>query len=105
MPSEITGLPSPSVQSHGLRGVEKTSQQGPSENTPKINAAHAPSAGTVIITDTARLLKSAESTLADIPVVNNNRVENIRNALDSGHYVINDSRVADKFMRLEQALG
>lgn len=64
------------------------------------------SAGTaddqVSLTPTALLLQGAERRLADQPVVDQQRVEAIRQAIAEGRYQVNPERVAAKLMGWEQ---
>ena len=65
-------------------------------------ATGAPTTGdTVTITDTAARLSRLESTLAQVPVVDTQRVESIQRALANGTYEINPERIADKLLAME----
>jgi negative regulator of flagellin synthesis FlgM len=58
----------------------------------------------VEITDTAAHLKRIEARLADVPDVDQARVDAIRQRIESGEYELDPARVAQKLLRLEQDL-
>ena len=59
---------------------------------------------TVNLTRSAVLLGRLEELVANVPVVSNERVDAIRQALTSGAYEIDAPTVADKLIRLEREL-
>lgn len=56
---------------------------------------------TVSLTDTAANLQSLENTIAELPVVDSQRVEEIRSAISNGEYEVNPANIADKLLELE----
>lgn len=60
---------------------------------------------TVSLTDTSAQLRSLENTLAELPVVDTQRVESIKQAIADGSYQVNTQNVADKLIDLEQGLA
>lgn len=58
----------------------------------------------VSLTGEARQLKELENELASRPVVDSQRVESVRNAVDNGTFSVDAERIADKLISLEQAL-
>jgi len=60
---------------------------------------------TVSLTDTAQQLRSIEQDLAQRPVVDSQRVEATRQAIENGTYQIDPSRIANKMLDLERALS
>ena len=58
----------------------------------------------VSITDTAVNLGNIERTMAQIPVVDGNRVESAREALAEGTYSVDAERTAERFIQLEMQL-
>lgn len=62
-------------------------------------------ADTVSLTNTSAQLRSLENTLAELPVVDTQRVESIKQAIADGSYQINAQSVADKLINLEQGLA
>ena len=62
-------------------------------------------ADTVSITDTANQLKALEANVAQLPVVDTQRVEAAREAIDSGQYKVNPENVADRLLAFENQLS
>lgn len=58
----------------------------------------------VSLTDTALRLRQIEDQLRTVPVVDNARVTEVRNALNSGNYEIDAARVAEKIIEFESRL-
>ncbi|MCO6412037.1 MAG: flagellar biosynthesis anti-sigma factor FlgM [Thiogranum sp.] len=56
------------------------------------------------LTGEARQLKELENQIAAEPVVDTQRVAEIRSAIDQGIFTVNAERIADKMLSLEQAL-
>lgn len=58
----------------------------------------------VSLTGEARQLKELEAELANQPVVDSQRVEAVRSAVENGTFTVNPERIADKLISLELAL-
>lgn len=58
---------------------------------------------TVTLSDTASQLHKLGTMIATQPVVDLARVDNVRQALNAGHYEFNAARVAEKMLRFENA--
>lgn len=58
----------------------------------------------VTITPYAAKLHAAERDLKAVPVVDAERVEQLRNAIQNGEYEIDPAKIADKFISLESSL-
>jgi negative regulator of flagellin synthesis FlgM len=58
----------------------------------------------VSLTGEARQLKELETQLASQPVVDSQRVESVRSAVENGTFTVNPERIAEKLISLEQAL-
>lgn len=58
----------------------------------------------VSLTGEAVRLKALETELASRPVVDSQRVEAVRSAVENGTFTVNPERIADKLISLEQAL-
>ncbi|GMQ89057.1 MAG: hypothetical protein BMS9Abin09_0503 [Gammaproteobacteria bacterium] len=58
----------------------------------------------VSLTGEARQLQDLEARLASEPVVDSQRVEAVRSAVENGTYTVNPERIAEKLMSLEEAL-
>lgn len=83
-------------------GIEKTVAR-PGEAGARTAAGKA-AAGAVRITDQARRLAALEQAVQSAPLVNEARVAEVRNAIESGRYEVSPQRIADKLLRLEQEL-
>ena len=57
------------------------------------------------LTDTATLLQTLQQKVADIPVVNDQKVAAIQQKIADGSYQIDASRVAEKLMDFENTLS
>ena len=93
--------------------VTPTSGQGaPVENQGKENknSSSAESGNTssssdqVSLTGGARQLLELETRLASAPVVDSQRVDAVRSAVENGTFTVNPERIAEKLMSLEEAL-
>ena len=60
---------------------------------------------TVSLTDTATRMRSLENTLANLPVVDSQRVEDIQRAIASGDFEIDAERLAGKMIHFERQLA
>src|SRR5687768_12290324 len=60
---------------------------------------------TVSITQSGLLMSKLEEIVQRTPVVDQDRVAAIKDALASGKYEVDDQRVADRMLRLERELG
>lgn len=57
---------------------------------------------TVKLSETAQSIKGAERKLADTPEVNQEKVDRLRAAIESGEYQVNAQRTAEGMMNFEQ---
>lgn len=60
---------------------------------------------TVSLTDTATQLQSLKQTLADVPVIDSDRVSAIKAAIAEGSYHIDPAELANNMINFEQRLG
>jgi negative regulator of flagellin synthesis FlgM len=60
---------------------------------------------TVSITQSGLLMSKLEEIVQRTPIVDQERVAAIKEAIASGKYEIDDQRVADRMLRLERELG
>lgn len=98
MVSEIKGPGSQTIQSLNT---------GPQKAAPAAPAADgkAPVSGEVVtVTDLGQRLQKLSDSVADLPVVDQQRVNEFREALASGKYPIDDRQIADKLTALEGLL-
>lgn len=102
MAIEITGLPQTSVKEGGAqKETNVVQQQGPQGQPATSNSA---STDAVTLTEVSVKLQALEKNMSSIPVVDESRVERIKNAIESGEYKVNSTRTAEKFMQLETKL-
>jgi negative regulator of flagellin synthesis FlgM len=66
--------------------------------------SHAPSPDTVTLTGSARALQKLGEAVAKTPVVNTAKVGAVKQAVASGTYQIDASRIADKLLQFERGL-
>ena len=96
MASKISGIDGRPVQVGGgapvarVRGATDGPKTDTTANTSNIN-----------VSDNARTLAALENRIGTLPIVNENRVEAVRRAMDEGRYHVDPQRVADKMMRFE----
>lgn len=76
----------------------------PAANEDKATTSNGRGADTVSLTDTAERLQSIEAKLQNTPVVDKQRVDSIRQALNEGAYQIDASKIADKLLAFESSL-
>jgi len=104
MPIEITGqttnqLPS-AKEDTKLQVVQDNTIPAPSQQ----ETGKSSTLDTVSLTDTAAMLQKMEAAMAETPVVDTQRVEDIQNALENGTYEIDATRVAEKLLSFEARL-
>jgi negative regulator of flagellin synthesis FlgM len=70
-----------------------------SGNTPTNSTSATPSAGAQVdVSSTSSRLRELESTIANVPVVDSARVDEIKQAIADGRFKVNADRVADSQM-------
>jgi len=101
--SKISGIDSAPIASVGPgRAVQRpqdATSGGVGSNASQDNSQD------VQITGTARHLADLEQKVRDLPAVNEQRVADIRNAIDQGTYTVRPQHIADQLMSLERALA
>jgi flagellar biosynthesis anti-sigma factor FlgM len=97
MAVEITGLPPVVVQGNG----GSTSTQVAHENAGGNKTAS--NADVVTLTTQATHIKALET--GKQSVVDGDRIEHLKAAIDAGSYVIDPARVAEKFIEFEASLS
>jgi negative regulator of flagellin synthesis FlgM len=83
--------------------VEKQRHEG-GGHTADTNSPAGGSSDKISLTGQAQQLQELEKQLASQPVVDSQRVEAVRNAVENGSFTVNPERIADKLISLEQAL-
>jgi negative regulator of flagellin synthesis FlgM len=98
MSIEISHLPRPPAQGLG---------KGPSAEAPRQEQAPVAHGGgdRVNLTASARQLQALTASLAEVPVVNDARVAELRQVLAEGGYEVNPERIAEKLLDMERALS
>lgn len=102
MPIEINGLPPSQLKNNTGDAQVKVGRNEPS--VPQQETGKPATSDTVSLTDTAARLRKLESTLAQLPVVDSQRVEATRQAIADGSYRVDPARVAEKLLAFENAL-
>lgn len=104
MINDITGLSSSQANSTRARTGEQSNaaKTGSDANAP----AQSPSSkgDTVNLSNAAQTLQNVEKKLASAPDVDSERVERLRQEIDSGSYQINAERVAEKMLNFDNLL-
>ncbi len=100
MTSKITGYDPRPVQVAGKSGVDRS--RGKSADAPAKAVAES---AHVQLTDSAMQLAALEKAIAKVPDVDMERVEAVRDEIDSGEYVVDSRRIAAKLVQLERSLG
>lgn len=77
----------------------------PKATAPDTRAASTATSDTVNLTSSAKLLERLDKTLAALPVVNAERVAEIKTAIENGDYEIDADAIADAMIRLDRSLG
>jgi negative regulator of flagellin synthesis FlgM len=101
MSIDINGISSPKV--HGPTDdtqLKQTVEQQPA----KPETGKSSTADTVSLSDNALQLGRLDSSIVAAPVVDTQRVEQIKQAISDGTYEIDPAKVADKLMQFESIL-
>jgi len=69
-----------------------------------VNNESTSSIDTISLTDSAKLIQQLEKQLVAQPVVNAEKVSEVRQNINSGNYIISSERVAEKFTLYESYL-
>ncbi|MCU7835690.1 MAG: flagellar biosynthesis anti-sigma factor FlgM [gamma proteobacterium symbiont of Taylorina sp.] len=56
------------------------------------------------LTESATRIKALEEQVARLPIVDTNKIEQIKNSIDEGSYEVNPERIAEKMIQLEKEL-
>ena len=103
MSGKISGIEPAQIASVGAGRPVQRSQDavsgGTSSDTSKDGSQN------VQITGTARQLADLDQKVRDLPDVNEERVSQLRTAIEQGTYQVRPQHIADQLMSLERALG
>ena len=94
-------------QGNQTQRSNESSQTQVSRGEPSVNQQETgtPSTvDTVSLTDTSAKLNSLENTIASLPVVDSQRVEEIRQSVDMGTYEVDSKNMANKMVESELGL-
>jgi negative regulator of flagellin synthesis FlgM len=105
MAIEINNLTTTPSQVTEAGGQPRTTPQPAADKATDRSATQNQSTDQVSLTPTAQQLRGLEQQIADQPVVDTQKVNAVKEALASGSFEIDPSRVAGKMMSLEKALG
>ncbi len=103
MAIEITGFPSPRAQNSGENSNVLVARTEPTAAQQATGSSQ--TAETVTLSDFAQQLRSLMSSVSAVPVVDTQRVEQVKQSLINGSDDFNAERVAAKFLRLEMQLS
>ncbi len=106
MPHDISGINSNKSSQMGDRNVTQVKKSDDAAKSAKNKAVSSVSSGDKItLTDTAAKLKALEMDLAQQPSVDKNKVNDMKNVIQSGNYKMNPERIADKMINFESAFN
>jgi negative regulator of flagellin synthesis FlgM len=101
--NNVTGFSTAQAQRATEGSKVEVSRTEPSVSQQETGSSSA--ADSVSLTDTAARLQKLESTIAELPVVDAQRVEDIRRAIASGDYQANPTRIAEKMLGFDAELN
>jgi negative regulator of flagellin synthesis FlgM len=101
MSGNIKGLTGTPVE---RRPVGSSSDRSVRDGGASHGASTAGASDTVLLTETAAKLRRLEEALADIPVINAEQVDAIRDAIAEGRYEIDPGRIAERLIQLENLI-
>ena len=103
MINDLTGLSSSQTASTRARANE---QSNTAKNGSDAAAHQSPSntGDTVNLSNAAQLLQNVEKQLANTPEVDSERVERLKQEIESGNYQVNAERVAEKMLNFDNLL-
>ena len=106
MTNDIKGLGSPpSTDQSALRSTGKESaaaSQAPAKPAPAPTGVAKAAAESVSLSSNAQALKAVEEKIQKLPEINEKKVAEIKAALDSGKYSVDDLVIADKLLGFEE---
>lgn len=84
------------------KGAAKTLQ--PSDSAIQQSAKATLEQDSVNLTDSAMRIKSLEAQIARLPIVDTQKVEQVKNSLSNGTFEFNSERIAEKLISFERNL-
>lgn len=104
MATEINNVSGSQIGNVGAGNAAHGSQAAAQNKTAESQGNPASSRDTVSLTPQAQQLRDLESRIADLPEVDSNRVNAIKDAIANGSYEIDANRIAEKMIQFEGAL-
>ena len=105
MTSKIDGYKSSQpILSSNTKGAKAAIADKSSGDARSSEAAEAGGADQLTLTQSARSLQKIAAAVANAPVVDANKVESVKLAINSGTYNIDAGRIADKILQFERLL-
>ncbi len=106
MPIEIINLPTTQQSGNASARPSTAAVNAANRNSdqPQKEDASPPITDTATFTETATQLQEIESKIANIPVVDLERVEALRSRIDESNYKIDVNKLADSILRFESQL-
>lgn len=101
MTNKINGVDTRPVSVGGGAAVQRT--RDPASDSSQAGASKAVEG--VQITDGARQLAALERAIAEVPAVNQERVQKVAQSISEGRYQVRADKVADKMLRMDQTLA
>ena len=93
------------VSGSGSKPAAKTSDDaGSAQKANSASASVSASIDQVKLTDTAQKVDQVISSLASEPIVDRQKVDEIKSALAEGRYEVNSSVIADKLIEIDELL-
>lgn len=106
MANDINGISGSHVNPSLEQAQSQATRREPERTQSQANPAQpANQTDSVQLTETAAILQRAQSRLSTVPVVDTQKVESVKSAIDSGQYSVDSARVADKMVQLEGLLS
>ncbi|QSP94034.1 flagellar biosynthesis anti-sigma factor FlgM [Marinobacter salinisoli] len=97
-PGQVNTQKNPADKSTGSAKAQ------PTVNEQARNQGAAASGDSVSLSNQAKNLKQIEQSLADLPEVDDNRVEKIRSALENGTYKVDAEKLAQKMLEMDKGI-
>ena len=101
MTNKVGGFDNRSVQVGTDRTIKRTSN---ATSSAPAGASATAGGSSVQITDSARQLAALEAAIKELPAVDEAKVTELRNAIESGTYEVDGERIADKLLKMDSDL-
>jgi len=92
-------------QPHGATDARRMAAARTEQTPTQQETGRATTSETVSITETAAKLQKLSSTVEKLPVIDTQRVDAIKRAIDEGTYQVNPARIAKKMLGFEQQMA